>query len=428
MSILFVTFAKHLMNIYKSSKFLLYAMNRKSLLALCLTLAPLVCHAQKDLAPTPPMGWMSWNLYGENINEQVVRDIADAMVANGYRDAGYKYIYIDDCWQGGRDNRNNMIPDPKKFPGGMKALADYVHAKGLKLGIYSDASPLTCAGYTASYGFEEQDARTFAAWGIDYLKYDYCNAPEDVETAKSRYGTMAKALRASGRDIVFGVCEWGQRRPSEWVREIGGQVFRSSGDVRDKWINKEDVVCEGIMDIVEVTAPYTQNTGRGCWNDMDMLVVGLYGKGGPAGGCGGTGCTDTEYRSQMSLWSMMASPLNMSHDLTTENPTAREILQNREIIAIDQDALGIPAVRKVRTDDWQIFIRPLSGGRYAVALLNTSDRPMKTSVRFADLGITGRWRLRDVWAHRDITRKAVDRWSGVVQSHETRMLVLHQGS
>ena len=185
---------------------------------------------RNQLAKTPPMGWMTWNLFKGDISEQLIKETADAMVEHGFRDAGYEYIFIDDLWQGGRDRHNNIIPDPKKFPNGIKALADYVHSKGLKLGIYSDAAQLTCGGWTASYGFEEQDARTFASWGIDYLKYDYCNAPEDSATARKRYHAMAQALSKSGRNIVLGICEWGQRNGEEWCEQVGGSLWRTSYD------------------------------------------------------------------------------------------------------------------------------------------------------------------------------------------------------
>ena len=178
--------------------------------------------AERGLAPVPPMGWMSWNFFAEKVNEKELKEIADAMVSSGMVKAGYNYIFIDDCWQGGRDNKNNIIADPLKFPSGIKALAAYMQDRGLKLGIYSDAAPLTCAGYTASLNFEEQDAKTFASWGIDYLKYDYCNAPKDANTAKIRYKKMADALRKSGSNIVFGVCEWGERQPWLWARGYDG--------------------------------------------------------------------------------------------------------------------------------------------------------------------------------------------------------------
>jgi alpha-galactosidase len=287
-------------------------------------------NAQK-LASTPAMGFMSWNYFAENVNEKDLKGIADAMVNNGMVAAGYQYIFIDDCWQGGRDNRNNIIADPEKFPSGMKALADYLHSKGMKLGIYSDAAPLTCAGYTASLNFEVQDAHTFATWGIDYLKYDYCGAPGDAETAKLRYSTMANALRHSGRDIAFGACEWGQRQPWLWAAEAGAQLWRVSGDVRDKWIaiNPEhkpvDNMGWGIMDIVDRDAELAPYAGPGHWNDPDMLVVGLYGKKGPSGDLGGVGCNDIEYQSQMSLWCLMAAPLMASCDVRNINEATKSI-------------------------------------------------------------------------------------------------------
>ena len=221
-------------------------------------------HAQtprNQLAPTPPMGWMTWNLFKGDINETLIRQTADAMVEEGFAAAGYKYIFIDDLWQGGRDAQNNIIPDPKKFPSGIKALADYVHAKGLKLGIYSDAAQLTCAGATASLGFEYQDARTFASWGIDYLKYDYCNAPEDSATARARYHTMADALQKSGRDIVLGVCEWGQRQAEEWCGQVGGQLWRTSYDVRDMWKDTLGQGGMGILDIINSHRKFRQVNG-----------------------------------------------------------------------------------------------------------------------------------------------------------------------
>ena len=378
---------------------------------------------REKLAPTPPMGWMTWNFCKGNISEQLIRDVADAMVEHGFVEAGYKYIIIDDLWQGGRDKFNNIIPDPQKFPSGMKALADYVHAKGLKLGIYSDAAQLTCAGCTASYGFEEQDARTFASWGIDYLKYDYCNAPDDEQTARERYKTMADALQKSGRDIVLGICEWGDRHAENWCAEVGGQLWRTSHDVRDMW---KDIVYQGglgILDIVDVTAPLADKVRPGQWPDMDMLVVGLRGKGGPSSDLGGVGCTPTEYRTQMSLWCMMASPLAMTNDLSHLTQEDLDILLNKEIIAIDQDPLGKAARRVVCENDCQVFVRPLADGSHAVAILNPSDRTVKTSVAFASLGLQDRYTVRDVWQHADVSRSAV-RWQGKVAPHETVVLVL----
>jgi len=295
----------------------------------------------KLLAPTPPMGWMSWNFFADKINEKDLMEMADAMLSSGMAKAGYNYIFIDDGWQGGRDNKNNMIADPQKFPSGIKALAKYMHDRGLKLGIYSDAAQLTCAGYTASLGFEEQDAKTFANWDIDYLKYDYCNAPEDVETAKARYKKMADALRKSGREIAMGICEWGPRKPWLWGAEVGGQLWRTTYDIRDKWKRKTtETWGDGILDILDINAGLHAYAGPGHWNDADMLIAGLYGKKGPSGDGGGTGCTDVEYQTQFSLWAMMNSPLYATNDLRRMNEATRKILLNEEIIELNQDALG----------------------------------------------------------------------------------------
>ena len=401
-------------------------MNKSLFLSAALLLSSLFTTAQtprNQLTPKPPMGWMTWNLFQGNINELLIRETADAMVEGGFRDAGYEYIFIDDLWQGGRDRQNNIIPDPEKFPNGIKALADYVHSKGLKLGIYSDAAQLTCGGWTASLGFEEQDARTFASWGIDYLKYDYCIAPEDSATARHRYRTMANALQNSGRDIVLGICEWGQRQCEEWCEEVGGQLWRTSYDVRDMW---KDIVKEGgmgIIDIVNVTAPLAKYVRPGQWPDMDMLVVGLNGTGGPSSDLGGVGCTQTEYQTQMSMWCMMASPLAMTNDLRKVSEDDRRILLNPEIIAINQDVLGKAAERKVMNDNYQIFVRPLADGSHAVALLNTSEKPLTLTADFASLGFAGKYTVRDVWQHKDVAHNA-SKWKGRVMPHETRVFVV----
>lgn len=373
-------------------------------------------------APTPPMGWMSWNLFKDNINEQLIREIADAMVEGGYRDAGYKYIFIDDTWQGGRDNRNNIIPDPKKFPSGIKALADYVHARGLKLGIYSDAAQLTCAGYTASYGFEEQDAKTFAAWGIDYLKYDYCHAPEDLATAKARYAAMGKALRNSKRDIVLNVCEWGPRRPWTWAYQCGGSTWRATYDVRDMW---KDIVKQGgmgILDIINQTDTLYSYVGPGHWNDLDMLVVGLYGKGGPSSDLGGVGCTNEEYKTQMSMWCMLSSQLAMTNDVRHVDQATRDILLNKEAIAINQDTLGVVARPLGKVGQCRLYLRPLAGGKHALALLNDTDNPQPANVNFRTLGLPAKANVRDIWLHKDLGNKSG--WKGTVKPHQTIVLVL----
>lgn len=382
------------------------------------------------MAKTPPMGWMTWNYFAENINEQAVKEMADAMVNNGMKEAGYEYIFIDDGWQGGRDNKNNIIPDPLKFPSGIKTLADYVHSKGLKLGIYSDAAPLTCAGYTASLGFEEQDAKTFASWGIDYLKYDYCNAPEDEVTAQTRYKTMADALRKSGRDIVFGICEWGNRKPWLWGANVGGQLWRTTADIRDKWSsdkpyknqNELHRLGAGILDVIDVNTDLHTYSGPGYWNDMDMLNAGLYGKKGPSGDLGGVGCTDVEYQTQMSMWCMMNSVLATSCDLRNLNAATKNILLNKDIIAINQDALGKQAERKIKNEVWNVFVRPLANGDFAVAILNRSNNNANYKLNFVDLGLADHYELYDLWQHKTVGKGKS--WKGNVLSHETKVFRL----
>ncbi|MBS1729787.1 MAG: glycoside hydrolase family 27 protein [Bacteroidetes bacterium] len=368
------------------------------------------------LAPTPPMGWMTWNFFGTNINEKMIHEMADAMVHSGMVKAGYNHIMIDDGWQGGRDNKNNMIPDPEKFPSGIKALADYLHAKGILLGIYSDAAQLTCAGYTASLGFEDQDAKTFASWGVDYLKYDYCHAPEDSFTAKIRYKKMADALRKSGRDIVFSICEWGGRQPWFWAAEAGGQLWRTTDDIRDSW--------KSLMYNMEINADLDRYSSPGHWNDPDMLIVGLDGNKGPSGDLGGKGCSAIEYQSAMSLWCIMASPLIATHDVRNMSDDTKRILLNPEAIAIDQDVLGLQGSRKINTKTWNVFVKPLANGDYAIAILNKSNESQEADLNFKDLGLEGNFVARDIWQYKDLAEKST--FHALVLSHETKLLRLRK--
>jgi len=379
-----------------------------------LALAAGMARAQTNLlAPTPPMGWMSWNYFGEDLHEKDLREMGDAMVKSGMKDAGYTYIFIDDGWQGGRDNRNHIIPDPRKFPSGMKALADYLHARGLKLGIYSDAGQLSCAGYTASYGFERQDAKTFASWGVDYLKYDYCDAPQDQATAQQRYQAMAAALRAAGRDMVFGVCCQVRLEPWKWAAAAGGQLWRMGPDSRDKW--------SMIVHIVNANAELGAYAGPGRWNDMCMLTVGLYGQGGPAF-IKSAGCTDVEYQTQMSLWAMLAAPLTASCDLRTMTEATQRILLNAEIIALDQDRLGRQARRVLKHEACSVFLKPLADGDQAVAVLNEGSAAQEFTLELPRIGLSGEYQFRDVWEHK--TLGAAARWRGPVLSHETKVFRL----
>lgn len=387
-------------------------------------------NAQLPKVEHPPMGFMTWNYFGTDINENNIKAVADALVASGLRDLGYRYVFIDDGWQGGRDRKNRMIPDPKKFPSGMKALANYIHSKGLKIGIYSDAAPLTCAGYTASLGFEELDAKTFADWGMDYLKYDYCHAPSDWKTAIERYEKMAKALQNSGREIVFSICEWGDREPWHWADKVGGHLWRTTADIRDKWKslerpnNDKDLhrTGAGILDILNINAKLDKYAKKGAYNDPDMLVVGLYGKKGPSGDLGGVGCTDTEYRSQMSLWCLMAAPLMISLDIENMNDATKKILMNKDIIAINQDDLNIQAERVINDGIWQVFVKPLVDGDVAVGILNTSEKPQTARLSLADIKVFEKTRAKELWSGQII--RINGSISTKVASHETKVFRL----
>ncbi|WP_205411202.1 glycoside hydrolase family 27 protein [Mucilaginibacter pineti] len=408
-------------------------------LAIFLNLISITAHAQNAhydavLVATPPMGWMTWNYFGDKINEKDIKEMADAMVSSGMLDAGYHYLMIDDGWQGGRDSKNEMIPDPVKFPSGIKALAAYVHSKGIKLGVYSDAAQLTCGGYTASLNFEEQDAKTFASWDVDYLKYDYCGAPSDSITAKARYKKMADALHNSGREIVFGICEWGDRKPWLWAKNAGGQLWRISADIRDKWKTDKPwtdqrelhTIGAGVLDIVDVNADLAPFAGPGGWNDLDMLVIGLNGRKGPSGDLGGTGCSPTEYQSQMSLWSIMNAPLIATNDLRTMDDATKRILLNKEVIAINQDPLGKQAERKVKNRDWNVFMKPLKNGDYAVAILNRNSSEKAFSIDWKELGLNGSYTINDLWLKKDIGKGK--KWAGKLQSHETKLFRLKKVS
>ncbi len=385
-----------------------------------------ICTSKVFSQNNPMMGWMSWNLHGLAINEAKIMGAADALVASGLAKSGFNYICIDDGWQGGRDNKNNMIPDPKKFPRGIKFLSDYIHAKGLKIGIYSDAAELTCGKLTASFGFENQDAKTFAAWDIDFLKYDYCNAPTDKFTAMQRYTTMATALQNCGREIKFGICEWGQREPWTWAASVGGTHWRTTWDVRDLWQSTEyNDSNNGIYNIYKTSLPYTKFVEPGKYNDLDMLVVGLYGKGGESSisSASKKGCSNAEYQSQMSLWSLLCSPLMISCDVTALDEASVKILNNADIIKINQDPLYTPAALKLSDTSIDVLLKPLADGSYAIGILNKSNSSNLFKFNFSALGLTGKYTIKNVWTGKT-DLKAKDGWTGSIESHETVVLVV----
>lgn len=338
------------------------------------------------LAITPPMGWNSWNTFGWNINEELIKGIADKFVELGLKDAGYEYVVIDDCWsEKERDGQGRLVPDKNKFPNGIKSVADYVHSKGLKFGIYSCAGTHTCAGYPGSFEHEFVDAATFAEWGVDYLKYDYCYRPIH-SVGENLYKRMGMALRNCGRDIVFSACNWGCDNVCSWIRESGAQLYRSTGDIQDNW--------ESIKNIAASQLDKQCFGGTYCWNDMDMLVVGMKGKGDNAEVLGGegklAGCTDLQYKTHFALWAMMNSPLMIGCDIRKISDEALDILKNKEVIAINQDLEGRgPYCIKQWNNPDRVFtlIKPLYGGDYAIGMFNLSDNASEMSLQFFDIGL-----------------------------------------
>ncbi len=357
--------------------------------------------ADNDMARTPPMGWNSWNKFNRRVSDEIVRGVADAIASNGMRDAGYVYITIDDTWEGERDSQG-VLHSNNKFPD-MKALADYVHSKGLKLGLYSTPGITTCEGYEGSHGHEIQDAKTWAAWGIDYLKYDWCGARMMYSESEEQplYQRMGEALAASGRKIVFSLCQYGFVDVWKWGPEVGGNLWRTTGDISDRWESMERIAFNQ-----DKLAPYA---APGHWNDPDMLEIG------------NGGMSDTEYRTHMSLWSMLAAPLIAGNDVRDMSPAVREILLNREVIAIDQDKLGKQATRAWKSGDQEIWTRPLDGGDTAVAIFNRGKETANIPVQWSEIGLKNApAQGRDLWLHKDV--KLADGYSAQVPSHGTVLL------
>ncbi len=358
--------------------------------------------AQKfeGLALTPPMGWNSWNTFEANINEQLVIDTAEEMKANGMLDAGYEYIVIDDCWAlRERDANGNLVPDPEKFPSGIKDLADKLHAMGFKMGIYSDAGKTTCAGFPGSQGHEYQDARTFASWGIDYLKYDWCAT--GTRDAKEAYTTMRDALYAAGRPIVFSICEWGDHEPWLWAQDIG-HLWRISGDIYDcwdcdfKWSRGFKRILDGYH---EAKLPSSgrdglgQYAGPGGWNDADMLEVG------------NPGLTLAESRSHFTLWAMISSPLMAGNDMRIAQPEIIKILTNKDVIALNQDPDGVAAWRLFHAPDkYEIWVKPLHDGNWALCVLNNSMETQDVEIEWDRIERTlpDVYDIHDLWADKDL--------------------------
>jgi alpha-galactosidase len=381
--------------------------------------------AQKyDLAQTPPMGWNSWNKFGCEINEDLIRKTADAMVSTGMKAAGYEYINIDDCWHGSRDSLGFIHPDPIRFPSGMKALSDYVHSKGLKLGIYSDAGTQTCGGKPGSHGHEYQDAITYASWGIDYLKYDWCNTTGI--NAENAYKTMRDALHDAGRSILFSICEWGDNKPWLWAKDIG-HMWRTTGDIANCFN------CEkgygnwsslGVLQILDKQKDLRKYAGPGHWNDPDMMEVG-------------NGMTLSEDRAHFSLWCMLAAPLIAGNDLRSMSQETLDILTNREAIAIDQDALGIQCFKYLDFGNLQVYAKPLSNNEVAICFLNRGDEDLPVNFDWKHYpvrdALSGKnfefdsheYKIRDVWQHKSAGTTAVP-FKAVIPSHDVIFLRLSE--
>jgi alpha-galactosidase len=369
----------------------------------------------KGLALTPPMGWNSWNKFGCNVSDELVRGMADAMVKSGMKDAGYQYIVIDDCWQVSRDASGNIVADAQHFPNGIKALADYVHSLGLKFGIYSDAGSLTCQKRPGGLGHEYQDAIMYASWGVDYLKYDWCNT--GTQDAPASYGLMRQALDASGRPIVFSLCEWGKNKPWLWGNGIGN-LWRTTGDIQDRWGGSEkwpDGSCcsNGVLAIVDQQVGLESFAGPGHWNDPDMLEVG------------NGGMTITEYRSHFSLWSILSAPLIAGNDLSSMSPEIHEILTNKDVISVDQDPLGREG-RRVRKDgDLEIWAKEMAGGNRAAVLFNRSATEQTITLNWEDLGYPSHIpaMVRDLWQHKELGKFTAS-FSSTVPSHGVVMVTV----
>ena len=372
-----------------------------SFLACILSVSSAYAQKWEGLADKPQMGWSTWNKFQEKISEDVIIGIADAMVESGLRDAGYTYINIDDCWHGERDKDGFIQVDATKFPHGMKYIADYLHAKGLKLGIYSDAGTATCGSMPGSLGHEYQDAIQYARWGVDYLKYDWCNTTNI--NPQGAYQLISDALRASGRPIFLSMCEWGNSQPWRWARDIG-HSWRTTPDI---WCNFDSLRVFpqgysqfGVMQCIQLNDTLRQYAGPGHWNDPDMLEVG-------------NGMTINEDRAHFTMWCMMASPLILGNDIRNMSPEVRDILTNREMIAIDQDALGVQGLHLMDDEGLQFWFKPLEGGDWAFTILNATKEDKTYTLdwqkfNFTDKEVSGLsthfdtmvYQVYNLWTHK----------------------------
>jgi alpha-galactosidase len=363
-------------------------MKRTAVLVLLLISRSASAQKFEGLAPTPPMGWNSWNTFEGRISEDLIREMAEALIASGMQAAGYRYLVIDDGWEAGeRDAQGHLVPDAARFPGGMKALGDYLRGKGFKLGIHNCAGAKTCAGLPGGRGHEFQDARSYASWGVDYLKYDWCHT--GTANAEETYKTMRDALRAAGRPVVLSICEWGNNKPWLWGREVG-HLWRTTGDITDCY-DCQSVYSLGWKHILESQVGLERYAGPDHWNDPDMLEVG------------NPGLTLAESRAHFSLWAMLAAPLMAGNDVRTMSAEVRAILTNPEVIAVDQDPLGKQGYRYMDHPGKQIWAKELADGAWAVCFFNSGDARLPLKIDWSHLPfLKGAFQIRDLWARKDI--------------------------
>ena len=359
-------------------------MNNKILFFSLLLLPLSGIYAQKaqNLALTPPMGWNSWNKFACNINETIVREMADAMVSTGMSKVGYEYIVIDDCWQIARKSDGTIVADSSRFPSGIKSLADYVHSKGLKFGIYSCGGTLTCGNRPGSHGYEEKDARTYASWGVDYVKYDWCNA--EGFNREVAYTDMSRALANSGRPMVFSLCEWGGGRPWTWAKNVG-HLWRTTGDIQDCWDCKASFGGYGWTSILDMQVGLEKFAGPDHWNDPDMLEVG------------NGGMKNKEYVAHFSFWCLLAAPLIAGNDLRTMDDSTRIILTNENAIKINQDKLGIQGSKVFDEGDFEVWSKKLSNNETALIFFNRNWEEFTFNIDWNKLGIMKNSQMFDIW-------------------------------
>lgn len=387
---------------------------KKVLLLLLLTATQqLIAQKFSGLALTPPMGWNSWNKFEcDGINEKVIRSIADAMAASGMKDVGYQYVVIDDCWQIARDSAGFIIADPEKFPSGIKTLADYIHNKGLKFGIYSCAGKNTCAGRPGSRGHEYQDAFTYASWGVDYLKFDWCNS--EGQNAKESYTLMRDALFTTKRPIVFSMCEWGLNKPWEWADTVG-HLWRTTGDISNVWSKgyaKEGKVWGGsVLANLDMQRGLEKYAGPGHWNDPDMLEVG------------NGGLTPSEEKAHFTLWCMLAAPLMAGNDLRNMSKETLTLLTNKEAIAIDQDSMGKQGYKIKDEENFEIYLKPLSNGDNAICFFNRGGQQKTIDINWSEYKITNNLKIRDVWKHINVGTTLTN-FKATLAPHDVVMLRL----